>query len=108
MMVGDSSRNFFASFSDTAAVLEDRKALDAIRRSVEFTIRHSLQVALFYIVNLAILFAALTTIFGFGSLVLSHFPGLRSMGLVAVFGTVCCALAALTFLPALLYLRDQR
>jgi hypothetical protein len=50
----------------------------------------------------AVLFAALTTIFGFGSLVLSHFPGLRSMGFVAVFGTLYCALFTLTLLPALL------
>ena len=50
----------------------------------------------------AILFAALTTIFGFGSLVLSHFPGLRTMGFVAIFGTFYCALFALTLLPALL------
>jgi hypothetical protein len=50
---------FFTYFSDAAAVLEDRKALDAIRRSVEFTIQHSLKVVLFYVVNLAILFAAL-------------------------------------------------
>lgn len=50
----------------------------------------------------AVLFASLTTIFGFGSLVLSHFPGLRSMGFVAIFGTFYCALFALTLLPALL------
>jgi len=49
-----------------------------------------------------VLFAALTTIFGFGSLVLSHFPGLRSMGFVAIFGTLYCALFTLTLLPALL------
>ncbi|MBS1193868.1 MAG: hypothetical protein H6R28_268 [Methanomicrobiales archaeon] len=50
---------FFTYFSDTAAVLEDRKALNAVRRSVEFTIQHSLKVVLFYVVNLAILFGAL-------------------------------------------------
>jgi uncharacterized protein len=54
----------------------------------------------------AVLFAALTTIAGFGSLIFSHFPGLRSMGFVAVFGTAFCALFALTFLPALLHWRD--
>jgi len=55
----------------------------------------------------AVFFAALTTIAGFGSLVFSHFPGLRSMGFVAVFGTFFCALFALTFLPALLHLKDR-
>jgi hypothetical protein len=56
----------------------------------------------------AVFFAALTTIAGFGSLIFSHFPGLRSMGFVAVFGTAFCALFALTFLPALLHLRDRK
>ena len=56
----------------------------------------------------AIVFAALTTVAGFGSLIFSHFPGLRSMGFVAVFGTIYCTLASLTFLPALLHLRDRR
>ena len=55
----------------------------------------------------AVLFAALTTIAGFGSLIFSHFPGLRSMGFVAVFGTAFCAVFALTFLPALLHWRDR-
>ncbi|MDD1653508.1 MAG: hypothetical protein LUQ64_03070 [Methanomicrobiales archaeon] len=50
---------FFTYFTDAAAILEERKVLDSIRRSVEFTIRHSWKVLLFYIVNLAILTAAL-------------------------------------------------
>jgi len=50
----------------------------------------------------AIVIAALTTVMGFGSLVLSHHPGLRSMGIVAILGALCTALAGITFLPAIL------
>ncbi len=45
--------------------------------------------------------AALTTVLGFGSLSLSHFPGLRSMGIVAVLGALSSALCAVLVLPAL-------
>jgi len=52
----------------------------------------------------AIAIAALTTMAGFGSLATSHYPGLRSMGVMALFGAFCCALISLTLLPALLKL----
>ncbi|MEM8960171.1 MAG: MMPL family transporter [Acidobacteriota bacterium] len=50
----------------------------------------------------AITIAALTTMVGFGSLVLSHVPGLRSMGMVAILGAGATALVSMTVLPALL------
>jgi predicted RND superfamily exporter protein len=50
----------------------------------------------------AIAVAALTTVVGFGSLVLSHFPGLRSVGAAAILGAVCTAIASITVLPVLL------
>lgn len=50
----------------------------------------------------AIAVAALTTMVGFGSLVLSHFPGLRSVGSAAVFGALATAVASITVLPAVL------
>ena len=46
--------------------------------------------------------AALTTLVGFGSLVLSGYPGLQSMGLVALMGVGFSTLIALTLLPVLL------
>jgi predicted RND superfamily exporter protein len=46
--------------------------------------------------------AALTTLVGFGSLVLSGYPGLQSMGIVALMGVGFSTLLALTLLPALL------
>jgi len=46
--------------------------------------------------------AALTNVAGFGSLCFSNFPGMRSVGIVAVLGTVTCLLTALMFLPAAL------
>lgn len=53
----------------------------------------------------AVVVAALTTMVGFGSLVLSHFPGLRSVGAAAILGAMFSALAAITVLPALLHWR---
>ncbi len=54
----------------------------------------------------AVVVAALTTMVGFGSLVLSHFPGLRSVGAAAILGAMFSALAAITVLPALLRWRN--
>jgi predicted exporter len=53
----------------------------------------------------AVVLAALSTCVGFGSLATSHYPGLRSMGLVAILGAVATALTAITLLPAILGLR---
>ncbi len=50
----------------------------------------------------AIAVAALTTVVGFGSLVFSHFPGLRSVGAVAILGALATAVVSMTLLPALL------
>jgi uncharacterized membrane protein YdfJ with MMPL/SSD domain len=50
----------------------------------------------------AIAVAALTTMVGFGSLVLSHYPGLRSVGAAAILGALFTALLSITMLPALL------
>ena len=56
----------------------------------------------------AIAMAAMSTIVGLGSLSLSHYPGLRSMGLVAILGALSTCLVALTVLPAYLALRGRR
>ena len=47
--------------------------------------------------------AALTNVLGFGSLALSNYPGLRSVGIISAVGSVACLLTALMLLPALLY-----
>lgn len=56
----------------------------------------------------AITMAALSTIVGFGSLSLSHYPGLRSMGVVAILGAAATCAVSLTVLPAYLSLRRDR
>ena len=56
----------------------------------------------------AIVVAALSTVVGFGSLATSSYPGLRSTGLVAIFGAIATALVAITLLPAYLAWRDDR
>jgi predicted RND superfamily exporter protein len=50
----------------------------------------------------AIVLTSLTTTIGFGSLVSSHYPGLRSIGWVTALGILTCLLAALILLPAVL------
>ncbi|MGA9750493.1 MAG: MMPL family transporter [Acidobacteriota bacterium] len=52
--------------------------------------------------------AALTTIAGFGSMSLSSYPGLRSMGYVSLLGSLFCMIGTLTVLVALLTVVDRR
>ena len=52
----------------------------------------------------AVVMAALTTIVGYGSFALSHYPGLRSIGYASFFGIFFSGLAAITLLPAILVL----
>jgi predicted exporter len=56
----------------------------------------------------AIVMAALTAIVGYGSFALSHYPGLRSIGYASTFGIALSGLAAITLLPAILILDEQR
>ena len=53
--------------------------------------------------------SAFTTMVGFGGLLISMYPGLRSIGELAVLGIAMTLIAALVFLPALLqWLEDRR
>lgn len=52
--------------------------------------------------------AALTTMMGFGGLLFSFHPGLRSIGLLAVIGIGATLLATLLFLPALIQWLEDR
>lgn len=45
---------FFTSFYDTAAILEERKVLDCLRRSVEFVLTHARDCVVFYLVVIVI------------------------------------------------------
>ncbi len=54
--------------------------------------------------GLAVLVSGLTTIAGFGSLILAKHQGIKSLGYVMAVGTATCMIAALTFLPAVLQL----
>ena len=48
----------------------------------------------------AVVLTSLTTLVGFGSITLSHYPGLRSMGYVALIGIVACLFASVIVMPA--------
>lgn len=54
--------------------------------------------------GLAVFISALTTIAGFGSLMLAKHRGISSLGFVMAVGTTTCMVAALTFLPAVITL----
>jgi len=52
----------------------------------------------------AVVMAAITSIVGYGSFALSHYPGLKSIGYASAFGIGLSGLAAITLLPAMLIL----
>ncbi|MFM8419809.1 MAG: MMPL family transporter [Verrucomicrobiota bacterium] len=54
----------------------------------------------------AVLVSGLTTIAGFGSLIVGEHRGIQSLGWVMAAGTATCMVAGLTFLPAILTLRE--
>src|SRR4029077_7024202 len=60
-----------------------------------------------YCTGRGIMVAALTTILGFGTLMIASHRGLASLGLILTLGVTCCMLTALVFLPALLSFRRQ-
>jgi len=55
----------------------------------------------------AVLVSGLTTIAGFGSLVVAKHRGIESLGWVMATGTATCMFVGLTFLPAILNLLDK-
>jgi hypothetical protein len=56
----------------------------------------------------AVVMAALTNVAGFGTLMLGNYPALRSLGTVAVFGSVTCLFTSLTLVPALMARRERK
>ncbi len=55
----------------------------------------------------AVIVSALTTVAGFGSLMLAQHQGIASLGFIMAVGTATCMLAGLTSLPAMLTLLTQ-
>jgi len=56
----------------------------------------------------AVVLTSLTTMAGFGSIILSHYPGLKSMGLVAVIGIAGCLFSSIVLMPAIFERLDLR
>jgi len=56
----------------------------------------------------AVAAAAVSTIVGFGSIIFSHYPGLRSTGKVAILGAFFTSMVAVTLLPAFLSWLEAR
>ena len=61
-----------------------------------------------HITGFGIMVAALTTIFGFGTLMLAQHRGMAGLGLALTLGVTCCMGTALVFLPALLSVMGKR
>lgn len=55
----------------------------------------------------AVLISGLTTVSGFGSLIIADHQGIKSLGWVMAVGTTTCMLAALTMLPAILTIHQR-
>jgi uncharacterized protein len=56
----------------------------------------------------AVVAASVSTIFGFGSIMFSHYPGLQSTGKVAILGSLTTCLVAITLVPAILSWRYEQ
>ena len=54
-----------------------------------------------------VILTSLTTMVGFGSIALSHYPGLKSMGYVALIGISACLFASVIILPAIFALLSR-
>ncbi len=61
-----------------------------------------------YAIGRGVLVKALTTMIGFGTLMISSERGLVGLGLILTLGVGCSMLTALIFLPAILHLRTPR
>ena len=55
-----------------------------------------------YAIGRGVLVKALTTMIGFGTLMISSERGLASLGFILTLGVGCCMVTALVFLPAVL------
>ena len=110
MVAFDISMNFFSIFVSTMIIgIGVDYGIHLVHRYRE----HEGEPASEVLVNLretgrAVVLAALSTTVGFGSLALSHFPAVRSLGVVAILGSLATSLVAITFLPALFALKCRR
>ncbi|NPV58158.1 MAG: RND family transporter [Actinobacteria bacterium] len=59
-------------------------------------------------VGVAVFLACITTVFGFTSFLLSDFDILREFGIMSGVGIAVCFLFSVTFLPALMIMREER
>lgn len=112
---------FFTFFYDVAIVFEEKKVLDSIRRSIEFVFNRSLQVFLFFIVNILILGAiSFIAIIIWAALITGHYENvldvnttlgqqitpqdiLSSLGIYGIVVTTIVYIVALTIIVTILY-----
>ncbi len=61
-----------------------------------------------YAIGRGVLVKAMTTMIGFGTLMISTQQGLVSLGFILMLGVGCCMVSALVFLPAVLRVMESR
>jgi hopanoid biosynthesis associated RND transporter like protein HpnN len=66
------------------------------------------QTTISYAIGRGVLVKAMTTMIGFGALMISSQRGLAGLGLILTLGVACCMLSALIVLPALLRMLGRR
>jgi predicted RND superfamily exporter protein len=69
--------------------------------------RHEGVAATFSFTGRAVIISTLTSLAGFGSLIISRYGGLKSIGILAVIGLSLCLVTALFVLPALIAIREE-
>lgn len=69
------------------------------RNSIFYAVRHS---------GRAVLASTITSAIGFGSLLVAHNGGLRSIGIAAIIGLVTCIFSTVLALPTLIHVIDSR
>jgi predicted RND superfamily exporter protein len=69
---------------------------------------HKRRYHLSHATGFGIMIKALTTVLGFGTLMIAQHRGMASLGLILAIGVTCCMLTALVFLPSLLFVMSKR
>jgi predicted RND superfamily exporter protein len=70
--------------------------------------RHEGVAATFSFTGRAVIISTLTSLAGFGSLIVSRYGGLKSIGILAVIGLTLCMFTALFVLPALMATMEEK
>lgn len=107
MMIFDIKINFLNVVMFPAIIgLGVDNAVHLFHRYQELSFRNVIQVL--RSTGAAVILSSLTTMIGFGSMIIARHKGLNSIGLLAVIGIGSCLLTSIVFFPALLQYFENR